>query len=541
MLTRNSRPIVSFSGSDVNGWAGALTPTSFAVCADFTQSVRNVRLVVSVNADMSLPIYRSAYVEPSYATGAEQTYRPVKFQIPSGTLAANTTYFWRIEHQSSPAQLGPIRSVKTAPAAGVAAAFTFAVGSCSEINLNLINNSSGTLSPDVFRSIALDTPLFLAHLGDIAYSNIALTTMRQRDANSRKYRSVPSVAIMNASVPVVYIPDDHDSGPNDCSLDTANAQTIFANTRLEYDESVPHYPYFNPASNALTQIFDIAKVRFIMFDTRLQRRISSLTALGRNLGNGDNWDQLAAISGMFAQAVTDGIEQIVTMMPSTWTGAVNSGFGDIFTAERTAICDIIETCPIPVVHVSGDAHACAFDDGTNTGFSTSGFAFFPQILASGLYQTPLSTSGPYSWNGVDTEKAVQRSQYVIVSYNSANKTWSASIKGDPINPGTFAPTTILSVATTDVTPAVSFVNAAPSVVAGALLTCTLNKTWFGLCSVDWAAPGFTPAAGTVNLLPNTKRTSFTLRAPGAGPVNLTLSAPIGCTISGTNPAVVTIT
>jgi GTPase SAR1 family protein len=49
-----------------------------------------------------------------------------------------------------------------------------------------------------------------------------------------------------------------------------------------------------------------------------------------------------------------------------------------------------------IVMLSGDAHAVAIDDGTNSGYAAGGAGGFPVIHAGALDRAPRSKGGPYS-------------------------------------------------------------------------------------------------------------------------------------------------
>lgn len=528
------------SGSESMVWAGALTPTSFRVVADFGQTTKGARLIVSPNSNMSSPVFTSAYQPAVNSSGLLFSYSTVILDATG--LTPNTKYYYQLQCQDAPDQAGNIiRSLKTAPVAGVASAFRFIFGSCTSFIAD---------SPEpIFRAIANDAPLFFMHIGDIDYSDVSSTNSgEQRDGLSRAFRAKADVDVMNRTVPFVYMWDDHDSGINDNELGSPNDDTIHINGRQVIRETVPLYPSVqtglgetNIGHTILSQTFDIGLVRFVVPDIRSQRRISNGTALGRAYGSGDYWNQLAWLTTALQAADATSIKQIFLIITSTWTGGTYSGYGDVFTTERQTICDIIEELNTPVTILVGDAHQGAFDDGTNTGFSTDGFAFFPQIMSSPLAQSEtLTGSGPFSWNGQTASNIFQnnRSIYAMVDVGADNKSWAATMKGGPYD-GSNNPTTLGSVTTADATPAVSFVNAALSVAHGSPLTVNLNKTWFGACSVNWASSD--GQNGTVSFKPNKKRASFSITFAATGSPTITLSGPFGCTINETNPATVTVT
>jgi alkaline phosphatase D len=94
--------------------------------------------------------------------------------------------------------------LRTFPAG--AASFTFAFSSCAR---------TGS-SHEVFKTIAKKNPHLFIHLGDLHYSNIDKNDARLFRAAWHTTLTSPAQAALYRSVPLAYISDDHDFGPNDC-------------------------------------------------------------------------------------------------------------------------------------------------------------------------------------------------------------------------------------------------------------------------------------------------------------------------------------
>lgn len=538
MTGRTSYP----TAAETWAWAGSLTSTSFQVVAQFTQTAQSVALEVSQNSGMSSPVFTSGYVVPTSVQGDTISYAIVK--LSASGLQPRTKYYWRVRGSNAPSQGGTIRSLTTAPAG--AAAFTFVAASCSDVYPTGSKTGLIGLAP-AFRAVAQENPLplFFLHMGDWTYTDAEIIDIGyQRDRCARAYISHPDIAFMHQTIPIAIGPSDHDWAGNDCSLDsytfggpsTPSAASIFANSRQAFDETVPHYSF--ALSNSVTQVFDIGKARFLLLDAYSASTYVGGTALGSA--------QLAWLQQQLNQAATDGVAWLFISHGMTWTGAPNNhGFSySAYTAERQAICDMIETCAVLVCLLVGDAHCAAADDGGNTGFATDGFCRFPQIMSSGLHQIADSSSGPYSWNGVSNKfftatYSGKITVYAVLTMTADNTGWTAQIRGGPIDPTTFAPTTLGTYSTSDATPAVSFDSASMTATHGSPLTVNLDKTWFGACSANWASSD--GQSGSVAFLPNKSRASFNITFAVAGSPTITLSGPSGCTISGTNPAAVTVT
>ncbi len=530
---------------------GGVTDTTFSVKAGVTNSAGLACIVVSVNADYSSPVFTSAYKGADLTDGTNAAYRTLSFDVAG--LTAGTTYFYQIQFQNTPGQIAATRKVKTAMAQGATGAFTFIVGSCTKIN-SAASPQLQSLRSLIHQSAALETPLVFMHIDDITYSDVGVDNIKlSRDQNVRMYASDADVDALLRICPMMYLPGDHDLGLNDTTLDDAGMETVYRNARTVYRETMPHYPFIqttlgetNVDHIILSQVATFGKIRFLILDATSQARASTATALGENLGNGDYWDQRAWLTTGLAQAATDGMEWTFVVLPRGWMDYNQVSFADTFTAERTAICDIIEAADARVCLLYGDTHAVGFDDGTRVAsFATDGFAKFPGILASCMVQTAVPPGGTQTWNSVakffrvPTTTSESDGMFVVFAVAADHKSWTVTVKGAPINESTFAPTTLGSVATTDVTATVAFNNATPTVAHGVPLTINLDKTWFGTCSVHWAAS--TGQSGDVTFKPNKTRATFSVTFVSAGSPTITLSAPVGCTIAGTNPATVTVT
>jgi hypothetical protein len=117
----------------------------------------------------------------------------------------------------------------------------------------------------------------------------------------------------------------------------------------------------------------------------------------------------------------------------------------VFTTEKASINAIIKASTVPVTLLVGDAHEGAFDDGTNSGGR-------PQIMSSPMaHSTTLTGAGPFSWKGQTVTNRFQndRSIYCVMDVAADNLSWTATMKGSAYDESTFAPTTLGSVSSTD--------------------------------------------------------------------------------------------
>lgn len=422
--------------------AGALTPTGFTVVADLDFPA-NTRLLVAADADttFSNPVFTSSRAATTQTDKNGGNYHHGVRHVATG-LTANTAYRYLLQVDNSRSSI--VGTLKTAPTTGTPAAFKFMWGSCN-------NHAAGAVTNvETITDMASEGALFFAHLGDMGYDDYVgtdITVKRSTDAMKRNWSSIPAANALNLVCPLVYTPDDHDFSDDDGHWDKDYSATsttfaeIAARTRQVYRETVPHYPFLQVERNegtvadpCLAQVWDIANCRFIMPDCRSQARWATGTAtcLGKTSGHED-WNQYAAIVAAAQEAATLGRGLIFLLSSRTWNGTSFASWRHRFNTERVALCNdlkAIENVP-PIVILCGDGHQCAADDGTNTDASTGGGLKIVQFMSSPLFQNPLSSSGPYSWNGdtigpdiLDNDRA-----YGTVEVNAANTNCVVTFKG----------------------------------------------------------------------------------------------------------------
>ncbi|MEW5876401.1 MAG: alkaline phosphatase D family protein [Candidatus Zixiibacteriota bacterium] len=352
-------------------WSGAVTPSSARVKARISPDGAVARLIVSASTDFSDPMYSS----PDTALTAVNN-RVV--DLPITGLSPDTRYRYALEVDGNldTSLTGWFRTFPDSPTS-----FTIALGSCAQ------TASAHT----VFTTIKDHDPLLFLHTGDFHYENIGVN-----DPNVFRaaYESVLASATQSAlyrSVPIAYIWDDHDYGPNN-SDSTAPGRTA---SRLTYQEYVPYYPL--PAGTGdvpIYQAFDIGRVRFILTDSRSARSPYTATdnAAKTMLG--------ATQKAWFKQELLnsrDTYPLIVWVNTLPWIGTTGDDGWYLYTTERREIADFLKDNGISnICMLSGDAHMIAIDDGTNSDYATGGGAGFPVFHAAALDRSGSTKGGPYS-------------------------------------------------------------------------------------------------------------------------------------------------
>ncbi len=345
-------------------WSGALTPTSVRLVAGLKTASDSVRLRLDPEPD-AVPAARSA----AFAVG------------PGGTVATadltgltpGARYAYAFEAEGQVLQSGSFRTPQRGPFS-----FEVAVAGCA---------LTGSDRP-VFDVIRHQDPLFLLHVGDLHYLNIALDSPNAfRRAYGRVLRS-PRQAALYRSTPIAYVWDDHDYGPNDSDRTAPGREAAWQ----VYRELVPHYPL--AGDGPVYQAFTVGRVRFILTDLRSMRDPKDAEGIRTMMGTEQKaWfeRELLAASGRYPVIVwVSTVPWIAPPVPAAdhWGG---------FAEERREIADFIKERGIRgVVVLAGDAHMIAVDDGTNSDYATGGGAPVPVVQAAPLDQTGTEKGGPYS-------------------------------------------------------------------------------------------------------------------------------------------------
>jgi len=231
-------------------------------------------------------------------------------------------------------------------------------------------------------------PLFFLNTGDLFYADIGLddiSLFRNAYENALK-RSCDS--IIGVSVPLVYIWDDHDYGPNNSDATAAGRKS----SRRAYREHIPHYPM--PAGDGdavIYQAFSVGSVRFILTDLRGERYASENTMMGSN-------QLFWFLSELTDASFTHDLILWVSSVPYTTTQGASSDNWGGFEEERRIIANHIKNNQIQnIMIISGDAHSMAAGDGTDADYADGGGAPLAEILAAPLDGDKTSIKGG-PWN-----------------------------------------------------------------------------------------------------------------------------------------------
>lgn len=343
-------------------WTGGVTGRQATVVAELVADSTWARLRLR-------PAAGGAEAESSaVAAGADGVVR-----LTAQGLLPATTYQYRIEVDGVADASRGAGTLRTMPES--AASFTVAVGSCA------LTGSSGA----VYDAIAALAPALYIVGGDLHYGNPAVPSVAVFANLYRRVLTAPAQAALYRQVPVAYVWDDHDYGPNDAD---ASAPTR-ASARAAYTRYVPAYPRPAGPDGAIYQAFTAGRVRFVLTDTRSERTATSMLG-DRQLA----WLEHELVTASRTHAL------VVWVNPDPWIAPAQPGRDDWggYAAERGHIADTIADAGIGnLVMLAGDAHMVAIDDGSHTNYATAAEGpGFPLLHAAALDRPGGVKGGPYS-------------------------------------------------------------------------------------------------------------------------------------------------
>jgi phosphodiesterase/alkaline phosphatase D-like protein len=360
-------------------WSGGVTTTGATVRAKIGVGASEARLLVSRAGDTGgEPIALAPAEGPSL-------HRVVTFAL-SG-LEPDTGYEYRVEVDGRLAPLGR-GALRTFPAAGRPYEFTIAFASCA---------THGSTSR-IFDTIRRQDPLFFVHMGDFHYYNISRPDPQLFRNAFDRVLSTPNQSALYRHVPLVYVFDDHDFGPNDAT----RADGTGPAAREAYTSYVPHYPLAAGTGDvdAIHHAFTVGRVRFLVTDTRSHRDPLSEPAPRTMLGERQlAWllDEFAAAAPTHALVVWVNTVPWITKEGGCKGGAATTEGWAPYDAERRRIAEAIDEAGLTrrLVMLSGDAHMAALDDGTHSAYGREPRGFVVAHAAP-LDRRATCKGGPYS-------------------------------------------------------------------------------------------------------------------------------------------------
>jgi phosphodiesterase/alkaline phosphatase D-like protein len=357
-------------------WSGGVTTSSAVVKTGVSNPEGDIRLTVSRRAD-----FVDSFIVPRGEPARLDSPGVATFKLDG--LESDTVHHFAVETGRGRGLEGRFRTFRDGPMS-----FRAAFGSCASTGSN----------HRVFSTILGFDPLFFIHMGDFHYENIRVNRPSVYRAAFEKVLASRRQSALYRSVPIAYVWDDHDFGPNDSDR-TAPGRPAALSVYREY---VPHYPLSSTDGKVETiqQAFTAGRIRFILTDVRASRDPED-RADGPDksmLGTAQRkwlFDQLADAGG-YPLVVW------VNVVPWITRDREENGHGWApYHWERTLIADRIKASNLVdrLLILSGDGHMVAIDDGSNSNYATDrepGERGFPVMHAAPLDRYPRIKGGPYS-------------------------------------------------------------------------------------------------------------------------------------------------
>ena len=217
----------------------------------------------------------------------------------------------------------------------------------------------------VFDAMRDARPDLFIHMGDLHYEDIT------RNEPERFHRAFDAVMAsltrgrLYRSVPIAYVWDDHDFGPNGSDASSASRPAALA----VYREFVPHYPLRDDEGSGIHQAFTVGRVRVIMTDQRSQRTSSWRLPADRTMLGAA---QLQWLKDELTAAATAPLVVWVNSVPWIASQGPGSDNWGSYAQEREAIANHIESLGLTprLLMLSGDTPMVAIDDGTHSDYAT---------------------------------------------------------------------------------------------------------------------------------------------------------------------------
>lgn len=378
-------------------WSGAMTETTAVVTARCTGTSARLGYVVG-----------TSWGSPMFTATVPVANGIARFNL-SG-LAPGTPYTYRIEEDGVlDASDNQFRTVVV----GAPYSFRFAAASCSGLSPEHPGATSQVSNSPVYDHLVAADPLFFIQTGDLHYRDITTN-------DPALYRTALDDVLAEArpraawrAMPVVYMWDDHDYGPNNSSGSSAGKPAA----QSTYRERVPHYPLAS-TTGAVWQTFVIGRVRFILTDLRSD-------SSGRSATDDASKVLLGAEQEAWFKATVAAAAEPLIVWVSTLSWAIESPLlydtdhWQSFGAERERLFRWLASNGHAerILMVSGDNHANSYAEA-----ELNPLGRFPVVHFGSLDATPLTKGGPFNW----TEAA--RGQFGTVDITDDGSSISAEVQ-----------------------------------------------------------------------------------------------------------------
>lgn len=218
-----------------------------------------------------------------------------------------------------------------------------------------------------FRNVAAENPDFVVIGGDFSHTNPTTIEQKRRLFMSRYDRNgkVPDfVNFVLDRFPVMHFWDDHDFGKN-------NADKTYPYKRESLQVLQEFFPVYPLSTHGDWQKFSYGNADFFLLDARSQRDPSTdLDDASKSLLDGD---ELGA-EGQYIWLTASLLESqarwkfVFTPVPFNPTVGKNDSWASYQTEQKRLVKFIKDNNIGGIIFISGDLHAGAIDDGSNSMF-----------------------------------------------------------------------------------------------------------------------------------------------------------------------------
>lgn len=365
-------------------WVGGITTSSVTVVAGLDAGT-NAKLAVSTSAALTSPV-----------TGSSVAIDGDGFaKVSVSGLTAGTQYYYGIEVDGVLLTV-TTGSFRTAPDG--AASFSFVFGSC------FLTGDSGS---SFTRALARDPDLCIVN-GDLHYEDPGSAGSFHFGLDTQLAGTFGEMA---ANVPTIYTWSDHDWS-SDNNGGASSAMNSTANSI--YRQRVPSHSLV-ASTTGIYHTFVYGRVRFIVVDERSFKSSNSAT-------DNSSKTMLGATQKQWLKdTITAATEDLIFWVgDAPWNGAASSPDDEWFAydTERQELATFFLASGKNIIRLSGDMHAIAADDGTNSPGDIPILQAAPWANTFSNKAGPY-TSGPYPTSGSST---VRQYGYVTVTDDGSSIT-----------------------------------------------------------------------------------------------------------------------
>lgn len=372
-------------------WIGHTTESTATITARILDAG-----AVGTRYILSFSVLDNFISDNSSFSGLVDEFGIVKFEI--NNLTPGTRYYIRILNSSRNIIGGNFinrGSFKTASGNN----FKFAFGSCSmtcppSCDTLTFNTASNAYLYDniVQRTLFTNEIDFFVHLGDMHYRDISINNeIYFHEAFNSVFSSQRQNTLWK-NIPMYYMWDDHDYGPNDTDKNNPARNAAIAAYRRRVPSPVLAR---NGSTDAVYYSFIRGRARFIVTDLRSEREPKGLYP------STDSQQQIFSstqktwfFNEMLAAKATG--QFIIWVNTYPWVSSIQNGKDDWggYHYARMEIVNFINENSLAsrILIISGDMHALAFDDGT----SVNNYGALKVCHAAPLDENYSVKGGPYT-------------------------------------------------------------------------------------------------------------------------------------------------